>query len=625
MIHPIPKIFIKAFIGVFTLVFIYFFFVFVFFIPKIEKSTKSLENSIGKVQLEKTLQIIHDSASELEDYKELLLQQHKTELEKLTDVIWHLIQAQQQEHKDVSLHILQTETLNLIKKLQYGHHDYFYVSDYNFTIISHPYLQNKNFSKVTDVNGNLVVPPLVKIAREKGSGFYRYWWKKNNRDGTPYEKLTYAKDFAPWKWVIGTGVYLDDIQQGVILRRKKLINKLKIILHSTKIGDNGYVYIFDSKGNMIIHPNKNLEGKNFKKWQNPGKKSYIFDDLVNAYFNGNKILYYNWDRPNDKGNYHYKKISWIEYDAYFDWYVCSSGYLNEFHQASNSLRKFIIYFVISITILLTILSLFFFRQIIRPAVELSKNAQEVINGNFKVRYKGKISKDEIGLLALQFNKMLDTINEQISTLDTKVSYKTKILSDTIHEKNILLKELNHRVKNNMYVINSIIGLQAFQENTTDVHAFIESIQHRIHSMALGHELLNKTNSFDKLNVQEYIPQLVDSLINAYIKHPDKCHCIYDLDYIILDIDKLLSCGLIVNELVTNSIKYAFKPDNNTLIVSFKKEGNKLSFSVYDHGKCFDIKEKKGIGLELVEMLVSQLDGSLHYECKNGSYITINFS
>jgi two-component sensor histidine kinase len=144
-------------------------------------------------------------------------------------------------------------------------------------------------------------------------------------------------------------------------------------------------------------------------------------------------------------------------------------------------------------------------------------------------------------------------------------------------------------------------------------------------MALGHEMLNKTNSFDKLNVQEYIPQLVDSLIYAYIKHPDRCQCIYDLDYVILDIDKLLSCGLIINELVTNSIKYAFNPDDNTLLISFKKEGTKLSFSVYDHGDCFDIEQRTGIGLELVEMLVSQLDGTLHYKCKKGSCITVSFS
>lgn len=625
MNHSIPKIFIKAFVSILILVTIYLFFVFFYFIPKIEKNTKDLEDSVGKVQLEKTLQIIRDSAVELEDYKELLLQQHKNELTKLTDVVWHLIDAKYHQQSQKPLSQLQQETLQLIRQLQYGNNDYFYVSDYNSTIISHPYLQNKDFSKVTDIHGNLVVPPLVKIAREKGSGFYRYWWKKNNKDSTPYEKLTYAKNFAPWKWVVGTGVYIDDIQKGVELRKQKLIQKLKKILRSTKIGENGYVYIFDSSGNMIIHPNSNIEGKNFSKQKNPGKESYIFDDLIHAYLNGTKILYYSWDTPKDKGNYNYKKISWIEYDPYFDWYVCSSGYLNEFHQASYSLKKFIIYFAITMTLLLAAVGLYSFRHILRPVIELSKNAQEVINGNFKVRYKGKISNDEIGLLALQFNKMLNTINEQINTLDKKVLQKTQKLSTTLHEKDLLLKELNHRVKNNMYVINSIIGLQAFQKETTNIEVFIESIQHRIHSMALGHEMLNKSESFDKLNVQEYIPKLVDSLIYAYIKHPDRCQCIYDLDDITLDIDRLLSCGLIINELVTNSIKYAFGPNDNTLVVSFKQKNDTFFFSVYDHGECFDISQKTGIGLELVEMLVSQLDGTLHYKCENGSLITVSFS
>ena len=621
----IPKIFIKVVSSTFLLIAIYTIFIFFLFLPKIESNTTHLEDAIGKAQLDKTTQIIQTSVFELENHKKLLLQQHKNELKKLTDVVWHLIKTKEKESTKKSLKKVQEETLKLISKLQYANSDYFYVSDYNSKLISHPYLTDKDFSEVSDVHGNLIVPSLVKIAREKGDGFYSYWWKKNNDDKTPYKKLTYARDFHPWGWVVGTGVYIDDIQKALKVRKEQLIARLKNILHSTKIGKTGYVYIFDSSGNMIIHPNKSLEGKNFKTWKNPGKDSYIFDDLVDAYKNGNKVLYYNWDTLTDKGNYSYKKVSWIEYNPYFNWYICSSGYLDEFHQDSNNLKRFIIYSAFIIIILLTLLGLYFLRGIIRPIVELSNNAQNVIDGDFKARYEGKITDDETGLLALQFNKMLDTINEQINTLDKQVQQKTKKLSIALTEKELLLKELNHRVKNNLYVINSIIGLQVFQTEKTNLESFIKSIQQRINSMALGHELLNKSKNIENLDIKEYIPRLVDTLIKAYIDDPKSCQCTYNLDSVKLDLDRLLSCGLIINELVTNSIKYAFNSKNiNKLSISFKKTDKKLYLSVSDNGECFNPQEHKGIGLELVDMLVSQLEGEIEFKCDDGNTIIIIF-
>ncbi len=619
-----PKIFIKVLGATLFLVITYLLFIFLLFIPKIEQNTTNLEDSIGKAQLDKTLQIIQNSVFELEHYESLLLQQHKRELKKLTEVVWNLIDTKYRESNSTTTAIIKSQTLELVSRLQYANSDYFYISDYNSTLISHPYLRGQDFSNVKDVRGNLIVPSLVDIARKNGDGFYRYWWRRNNNDSTPYEKLTYAKEFKPWRWIVGTGVYIDDIQKGVERRKEKLISRLEKTLRSTKIGESGYVYIFDSSGNMIIHPNANIEGTNFRKLKNPDKDSYIFDDLLKAYRDGQKTLYYNWDRPNDKDNYIYKKISWIEYNPYFDWYICSSGYLDEFHRDSNDLKKFIIFSTLLMTILLTTLGLYFLRGILRPTVELSINAQNVIEGNFQSKYRGKITDDEIGLLALQFNKMLDTINEQIDTLDNQVQQKTNSLSIALEEKEILLRELNHRVKNNMNVISSIIGLQAFQGKQIDIEVFVETIQHRIQSMALGHEMLSQSANFTSLDIREYIPKLVESLINAYIPNPNRCQCIYRLDSIPLDLDRLLACGLIINELVTNSIKYAFDSQENRLVIIFEKEGDRIYFSVSDSGECFESSTQRGIGLELVQTLVSQLDGEIEFRCKDGSLISVSF-
>jgi two-component sensor histidine kinase len=619
-----PKIFLKSFLAVFVLSGIYMGAIFFFFIPKIEHNIIQLENAIGKAQLDKTVRIIQDSAQELKRFKAIALQEHKDKLKKLTETVYSIIQYKyhQSLREGSDVQQIQNDALCLISGLQYGNRDYFYVSGYDSVLISHPYLQNKDFSTIKDMHGNLIVPPLVKIAREKGEGFYRYWWKKNNADPKPYEKLTFAKNFAPWKWVVGTGVYIDDIDQEISSRKHKLIERLKSVLHTTQIGDSGYVYVFDSLGNMLIHPDKHVENSNFSTWKNPGKSSYIFDDLIHAYRHGDKTLYYNWNKPTDKDNYTYKKVSWIEYEPNFDWYICSSAYLDEFYLDSENLKRFIAYFSLLILLLLVAIGFYFWKQIFSPIIALARNAEEVRQGNLKSRYEGVINDDETGLLASEFNHMLDTINHQLETLDRNVQEKTKELTTALDEKELLLRELHHRVKNNLYVINSIVGLQSFQKDTMSIDACVQVLQERIHSIALGHEMLYKSHLLSKASAQEYLMTLVQSIIDAYVDDPEACECVYDIDPIVLEMDALISIGLIVNELVTNAVKHAFASHKPWLKVSLKKKNNSIELQIEDRGTGLDKSPHGGIGLELVTMLVQQHGGNWKHRVDGGTHILV---
>ena len=622
----IPKIFIKVLGVIFILTFIYSSFVFFLFVPKIEDNTIMLENTLGKAQLQKTVQLLQNYAQELQDYKELALQERKDELKKLTTTVYGIINVNYEKSllESANTGQLKRQTLELVSKLKYANDDYFYISSYDSILISHPYLKNKDFSKVRDINGDLFVPLLVDIAKKDGDGFIRYWWQKNNASAQPYEKLTYAKNFAPWQWVVGTGVYIDDIEKEVQKRKTRLIKKLKSILYTTKIGKNGYVYIFDSSGDMIIHPNKKLEGSNFKQFINPSKKSYIFNDLIDAYEHGNKTLYYDWDTPNDRGNDTYKKISWIDYEPNFAWYICSSEYTDEVHSDSDNLKKFMIYSTLVIIFLIIAIGLYFLKQIFTPIISLAHNAQEVIDGNLDARYTDEINNDEIGILALQYNAMLDTMQMQMDTLDSKVQDKTKKLTLALQEKEILIKEIDHRVKNNLHVINSIIGLQIFQDKTIKIEDFIKTIQNRIQAMAIGHGMLGQSANISSLETKEYIPRLVQSLIQAYIEDPSSFNCTYDIAPIKLELDKLLSCGLIINELVTNAIKYALLNPNNYLLVSLKEKGDGLELIIEDNGPGFSKTQKHGVGIKLVEMLVKQIKGTISFQNKQGTSIIINF-
>jgi|GEM_PF-1657918 len=332
------------------------------------------------------------------------------------------------EYYSVLQKALQDEVVDLVSRLHYDGNNYFFISDYNNVLIAHPYLKGKDFSEVFDTRGNLIIPPIVKIARKYGEGFHSYWWKKNSEDDTPYEKLTFSKHFPDWKMIIGTGVYIDDIQREVDKRKEELIQQLHSIIQETKIGQTGYLYIFDGKANMLVHPNSNINGTNFSKLKNPGKNSYIFDDLLKSVRSGEKTLNYNWDRPTDKGNYIYNKVSWIEYIPELDWYVCSSAYMDEFKTSSNQLKEFIIVLALIVVVVSILIGFLFFRNLLHPISNLSKIALKVTSGDYSQKCVAK-SNDEIGTLSQEFNKMIHTIKENIEKLDLKVEQRTKELAE----------------------------------------------------------------------------------------------------------------------------------------------------------------------------------------------------
>ena len=320
------------------------------------------------------------------------------------------------------------EALEYVAKLRYGDNAYFFISDYNSVLISHPSKQGKDMSDVKDPAGVLIIPPMVQIAREQGQGFHSYSWPKLKDEERLFEKLTFSKHIKEWKWVISTGIYLDSIELAVQRKKLELVKSLRKLMTSTKIGETGYIYIFDSEGNMIIHPNSNIEGKNFAKLENPGKNSFILNDLIEAYRSGSKVLYYAWDKPSDKGNYIYDKVSWINYNKDFDWYICSSAYIDEINSTANQTRKYIWFISFLLLSLSLLISGYFFKKLLKPIETLSRKAMQIKEGDLSIRSEIR-SRDEIGTLALTFDGMLDTLEENINTLDKKVNERTKDLKE----------------------------------------------------------------------------------------------------------------------------------------------------------------------------------------------------
>lgn len=206
------------------------------------------------------------------------------------------------------------------------------------------------------------------------------------------------------------------------------------------------------------------------------------------------------------------------------------------------------------------------------------------------------------------------------------------LNQSLKEKEILLKEIHHRVKNNLQVISSVLRLQSDYVKDEKVLELFQDSQNRIRSMALIHEKLYQTSSLLKINLDEYIRDLTNALMRSYAASFQVATLSTNAEGIWLDIDRAIPCGLIVNELVSNALKHAFpkaSQENQIRIDVSSASNNELVLKVCDNGIGFpqnlDFRNTESLGLELVCIFTEQLDGTIELDRENGTIFTIIFT
>lgn len=203
------------------------------------------------------------------------------------------------------------------------------------------------------------------------------------------------------------------------------------------------------------------------------------------------------------------------------------------------------------------------------------------------------------------------------------------LKSSLKEKEVLIREIHHRVKNNMQIISSLLNLQKQYVNDEEaVNVLLES-QNRVKSMAMIHEKLYKTNNFSEINFGDYIKSLVDDLFRSYGADPVQIKKKMIFDEIMLGLETAIPCGLIISELVTNTLKYAFPNhmEGEFRIEMYEIEGlYHLIISDNGVGMPPDINFDKTetLGLILVNTLVNQLEGTVELESNNGTQFKIVF-
>lgn len=195
----------------------------------------------------------------------------------------------------------------------------------------------------------------------------------------------------------------------------------------------------------------------------------------------------------------------------------------------------------------------------------------------------------------------------------------------LEKKTILLKEIHHRVKNNLQVVSSLLNLQAREEDREEVRAFAAKSHSRIQAMALVHEQLYQAESPDSIAMDVFLDQLVTSIASAQAPGLG-IRCIVHAQRILLPTAQASACGLIVNELVTNAFKHAFSPGDAGMIEVSMCEMQRqiVSLQIRDDGTAARNGAKRGFGLNLVKMLVSQLEGHFEIVQQNGMLFSMCF-
>ena len=219
---------------------------------------------------------------------------------------------------------------------------------------------------------------------------------------------------------------------------------------------------------------------------------------------------------------------------------------------------------------------------------------------------------------------------EIAIYKRNIERRLRVLCE---EKNVFLKEMHHRVKNNFQIIYSLFKLQSRHIKDKQSLRFFQESINRVRSMWLIHEKLYQPERLTDVNIADYI----DSLLKYYRQLYDGTLCKLDfktsIEKIAMNIDTAIPCGLIINELITNSLKYAFiKPlkdkKNEIRIKLFKDKKNNVKLIVSDNGVGFpeniDFQTTQSLGLQLVCTLVDQLDGSIELDRSEGTAFTVKF-
>ncbi len=325
--------------------------------------------------------------------------------------------------------------------------------------------------------------------------------------------------------------------------------------------------------------------------------------------------------------------------------------LNNYNETVAKIKSNTLALTIVMTVLGFVIAFVFAKNLTKPITALDQSTKNIASGNWDAIAEISTG-DELQSLAVSLNKMTDKLRKAQENLEIKVKERTlqlemtneallkeikerriieNSLNNSLKEKDVLLKEIHHRVKNNLQIITSLLNLQASYIKDEENLSIFRDSQNRIKSMALVHEKLYQSQDFTKINFKEYIINLSSYIKETYTDTKHNIRFVFELEQFELPLDTIIPLGLIFNELISNAYKYAFKESRvgheNQIVIKSENdlEGFRL-ITIADNGiglpDNFDIDNIQSLGLKLVNNLCNQIEAELRIEVNNGTKFII---
>jgi len=440
------------------------------------KQLALLQNSSAKNLVATALLNVESQYNSLQDHREALLTLKKQELKNIVDLAWRVIEKYHAASEDGSLSLkeAQRQAIDDIRRMRYGNGiGYVWINDTTRPfprMIMHPtvpelddcILDSESFNCVNKRGENLFAVAL-EVVSAKGAGYFDYQWPKPTQNGLTEKqaKLSYVSLFKPWGWIVGTGVYIDDIEREVDRCKKNIIEELRRSFSRISIGKSGYMYLFNGDQEMLIHPN--LVGADFSKLMNPSTGHPILGDLIKAAQTPGQQLEYVWEKPPlHKGEYRFRKKSYIFYFKPLDWYIASSVYADEIEAPARWIARYILFLSLVILMISFVVSLWMARNLSKPLHLLSLAAQKVGSDNFTaatVPITGTVETRRLGMI---LNEMLARIREASQSRESLFQEKLELESKLFSARKLeavgqLAAGIAHEINTPAQYVNSNLG------------------------------------------------------------------------------------------------------------------------------------------------------------------------
>ncbi len=246
-----------------------------------------------------------------------------------------------------------------------------------------------------------------------------------------------------------------------------------------------------------------------------------------------------------------------------------------------------------------------------------------------VRKDGQKRRVEISSTVIRDSKKRMKTVAHLRDITERKIFEDRIKS-SLHEKEVLLREIHHRVKNNLQIISSLLNLQSGHIKDKKLLGIFQESRRRVKSMAIVHEKLYRSENLSKVDFSKYLKSLTRSLFQMYGVNPGMVRLKIDVKDVFFDINTAVPCGLLVSELVSNSLKHAFpKGRKGELSIEMSPyEGDRIKLIVKDTGvglqKDLDFKNTESFGLQLVDMLTQQLQGEMEVKSEGGTTFIMLF-